>query len=156
KTSMAQGILRCARSVAFVAMSWLIAQPAMADSLNVAWDPNADSVSGYAVYVGVTSGTYTQRFDVGGATTFTYTSATAGQRYCFAAAAYSSVGESPKSSEVCGFSNRYPTLTNPGTQSSTVGQSVSLQLSGSDPDGQAVTYTATNLPAGLALGSSTG
>ncbi|HEY1308145.1 MAG TPA: putative Ig domain-containing protein [Vicinamibacterales bacterium] len=137
-------------------MGWLLTQPAFADSLNLAWDANTDPVSGYAVYVGVTSGTYTQRFDVGGATTFTFSGATAGQRYCFAVAAYSSVGESTKSGEVCGASNRYPALSNPGPQSATVGQSVSLQLVGSDPDGQAVTYSATNLPAGLTLSASTG
>jgi hypothetical protein len=57
---------------------------------------------------------------------------------------------------VCGYSNRFPTLTNPGNQSSAVGQSVSLQLQGSDPEGQPVSYTATGLPAGLSLMSSTG
>src|SRR5262249_7770548 len=115
---MTQGIVRVARSVSFVAMGWLLfAQPALADSLNLAWDANTQAVSGYAVYVGVTSGTYTQRFDVGGATTFVYSSATAGQRYCFAVTAYTGTAESPKSSEVCGFSNQYPVLTNPGTQS---------------------------------------
>jgi len=122
----------------------------------LAWDPNADTVSGYAVYVGVQSGTYTSRFDVGGATAFTYSSATGGQRYCFSVAAYTSAGESPKSSEVCGYSNRYPVLTNPGNQSSTVGQSLSLQLQGSDPDGQPVSYTASGLPAGISLMASTG
>jgi hypothetical protein len=138
------------------AFGLFVARPALADSLNLAWDPNADSVSGYAVYAGVQSGTYTQRFDVGGATSFAYSSATAGQFYCFAVAAYTPTGEGPKSGEVCGYSNRYPTLTNPGNQSSTVGQSVSLQLQGSDPDGQPVSYTATSLPAGLSLMASTG
>jgi hypothetical protein len=142
--------------VSVAAISLLVARPALADALNLAWDPNADTVSGYAVYVGVQSGTYTQRIDVGGATVFTYSSATAGQRYCFAVSAYTSVGEGAKSSEVCGYTNRYPTLTNPGNQSATVGQSVSLQLQGSDPDGQPVSYTATGLPAGLSLMSSTG
>ena len=153
---MTQGIRRYARSVCFVAIGWLFTQPAFADSLNLAWDANAQPVSGYAVYVGVTSGTYTQRFDVGGATTFTFSNATAGQRYCFAVTAYSSVGESAKSAEVCGATNQYPVLSNPGTQSATVGQSVSLQLVGSDPDGQPVTFSATNLPAGLTLSAGTG
>ncbi|HKE83962.1 MAG TPA: putative Ig domain-containing protein [Vicinamibacterales bacterium] len=137
-------------------MGWLFTQPAFADSLNLAWDANVEPVSGYAVYVGVTSGTYTQRFDVGGATSFTFSNATAGQRYCFAVTAYSSAGESAKSAEVCGAGNQYPVLSNPGTQSATVGQSTSLQLVGSDPDGQAVTFSATNLPAGLTLSASTG
>jgi len=138
------------------ALGVFVARPALADTLNVAWDPNAESVSGYAVYIGVQSGTYSQRFDVGGVTTFSYANATAGQNYCFAVAAYTGSGEGPKSGEVCGYSNRVPTLTNPGNQSSTVGQSVSLQLQGSDPDGLPVSYTATGLPAGLSLMSSTG
>jgi len=149
-------MLRCVRCVTVAAIGLFAARPALADSVNLAWDPNADTVSGYAVYVGTQSGTYSSRVDVGGATSFAYSSATAGTRYCFAVAAYTASGEGPKSSEVCGYSNRFPTLTNPGNQSSTVGQSVSLQLQGSDPDGQAVSYTATGLPAGLSLMSSTG
>src|SRR5262245_26453044 len=117
---MTQVLLRWARSVAVAAMTLLVASPAMADSLNLMWDSNAESVNGYAVYVGITSGSYTQRFDVGGSTTFTYSSATAGQRYCFAVAAYRSMGESPKSTEVCGYSNQVPTLASPGNQSSVV------------------------------------
>lgn len=149
-------MLLCVRCALVAALGVFVARPALADTLNVAWDPNADSVSGYAVYIGVQSGTYSQRFDVGGVTAFTYANATAGQRYCFAVAAYTGSGEGPKSGEVCGYSNRVPTLTNPGNQSSTVGQSVSLQLQGSDPDGLPVSYTATGLPAGLSLMSSTG
>ncbi|HEY7187871.1 MAG TPA: putative Ig domain-containing protein [Vicinamibacterales bacterium] len=149
-------MLRRVRCVSVVAIGLFVARPALADSVNLAWDPNADTVSGYAVYVGTQSGTYSSRVDVGGATNFTYASATAGQRYCFAVAAYTGTGEGPKSGEVCGYSNRFPTLTNPGNQSSTVGQSVSMQLQGSDPDGQPVSYTATGLPAGLSLGANTG
>jgi putative Ig domain-containing protein/fibronectin type III domain protein len=153
---MTAGMLRCVRCVSVVAIGLFAARPAHADSLNLAWDPNTDTVSGYAVYVGVQSGTYTSRFDVGGATAFTYSTATAGTQYCFTVAAYTTAGESAKSSEVCGYSNRYPVLTNPGNQSSTVGQPVSLQLQGSDPDGQPVTYTASGLPAGVSLMASTG
>jgi hypothetical protein len=57
---------------------------------------------------------------------------------------------------VCGYSDQPPTLANPGNQSSAIGQSVALQLVGSDPDGLPVTYSATGLPAGLTLGTSTG
>jgi putative Ig domain-containing protein/fibronectin type III domain protein len=153
---MTAGMLRCVRCVSIAAIGLFVGRPALADSLSLAWDPNIDPVSGYAVYVGVQSGTYGQRFDVGGATNFTYSTATAGQRYCFTVAAYTSTGEGPKSTEVCGYSNLFPTLANPGNQSSAVGQSVSLQLQGSDPEGQPVSYSATGLPAGLSLMSSTG
>ena len=53
-------------------------------------------------------------------------------------------------------SGRAPTLTLPASQSSTVNTSVSLKLSASDPDGQALRFTATGLPLGLALDAASG
>jgi hypothetical protein len=49
------------------------------------------------------------------------------------------------------------TVTNPGNQTGTVGTAVSLQVHASDSaSGQALTYGATGLPAGLSINSSTG
>jgi hypothetical protein len=49
------------------------------------------------------------------------------------------------------------TVTNPGSQTGTVGTAKSLQISASDSaSGQTLTYTATGLPAGLSINSSTG
>ena len=49
------------------------------------------------------------------------------------------------------------TVTNPGNQSGTVGAAASLQVHASDSaSGQALTYSATGLPAGLSINSSTG
>jgi hypothetical protein len=49
------------------------------------------------------------------------------------------------------------TVTNPGTQTSTVGTSVSVQIHATDSaSGQTLTYSATGLPAGLSINSSTG
>jgi serine protease len=48
------------------------------------------------------------------------------------------------------------TVTNPGNQTSTVGSSVSLQIKASDSGGATLTYSATGLPAGLSINSSTG
>ena len=123
----------------------------------VEWDPSSGQV-GYRVHVGVQSGSYTQHIDVGSATLFTFPTAVAGQRYCFAVSAYllSSLLEGPNSAEVCGYSNAPPTLANPGNRTSTVGQAASLQLVGSDPASQPLTYTATGLPPGLSLMASTG
>ena len=46
------------------------------------------------------------------------------------------------------------TVTNPGSQTGTVGTAVSLQISASDSaSGQTLTYSATGLPAGLSIGS---
>ena len=49
------------------------------------------------------------------------------------------------------------TVTNPGNQTSTVGTSVSLQIQASDSDpSQTLTYSATGLPTGLSINSSSG
>jgi hypothetical protein len=46
------------------------------------------------------------------------------------------------------------TVTNPGTQTTTVGTAVSLQITGTDSGGLSLTYSATGLPAGLSISSS--
>ncbi|MEU5885558.1 M4 family metallopeptidase [Streptomyces sp. NPDC047461] len=48
------------------------------------------------------------------------------------------------------------TVTNPGSQSSTVGTAVSLQISASSTNSGSLTYAATGLPAGLSISGSTG
>jgi len=52
--------------------------------------------------------------------------------------------------------NRPPTLAAVADQSSPAQQSASLALSGSDPDGDPLSYTATGLPPGLALDGASG
>src|SRR5262245_30682795 len=52
--------------------------------------------------------------------------------------------------------DRAPTLTNPGNQTSALGSSVSLQLNASDLDSDTLIYDATGLPSGLSVDSSTG
>ena len=47
-------------------------------------------------------------------------------------------------------------VTNPGSQSSTVGTAVSLQIHATDSAGAALTYSATGLPTGLSINSSSG
>jgi hypothetical protein len=147
------------RSVAVtLVLSLVSAGPLYASStLTLTWDPSVDTVSGYAVYAGVSPGVYTQRYEVGDVVWFTLEGVVPGQQYCFAVAAYKDgVGEGVKSAEVCGYSNQAPTLEPPGDQVSTVGYPVTLQLQGNDPDGQPVSYRTTGLPPGLILGESTG
>ncbi|MGR6970671.1 putative Ig domain-containing protein [Streptomyces cynarae] len=48
------------------------------------------------------------------------------------------------------------TVTNPGNQSTTTGSSVSLQIKATDSAGATLTYSATGLPTGLSINSSTG
>jgi hypothetical protein len=49
-----------------------------------------------------------------------------------------------------------PTITAVAAQNTAIGQSVSLQISATDPQGQTLTYSATGLPAGLTINSATG
>jgi hypothetical protein len=49
-----------------------------------------------------------------------------------------------------------PVVTSLGAQTGAAGQAASLQIQASDPQGDALTYSATGLPAGLAIGASTG
>ncbi|MGW1809228.1 putative Ig domain-containing protein, partial [Streptomyces sp. NPDC002078] len=48
------------------------------------------------------------------------------------------------------------TVTNPGSQSTTTGSAASLQIQASDSAGAALTYSASGLPTGLSINSSTG
>ncbi len=53
--------------------------------------------------------------------------------------------------------NQPPALTNPGSQSSAEGATISLQIVASDPDlGQTLAYSASNLPGGLTINATTG
>jgi hypothetical protein len=52
--------------------------------------------------------------------------------------------------------NKVPVLGNPGAQSGFVGTAVNLALTATDGDGDALTFSATGLPGGLVIGSSTG
>jgi hypothetical protein len=137
---------------------FVLARAASADTINLTWDQNPEpTVIGYKVHMGTQPGTYTQHIDVGPTTTWSFMSAVAGQKYCFVVTAYvAGPLEGPPSVEACGYSNWPPTLVNPGTQNSKVGQSASLQLVGSDPKGDVLTYSATGLPPGLTVMASTG
>ena len=80
-----------------------------------------------------------------------------GRRYYFAVKAYyPGPVLSEFSDEVTGSTNARPSLSNPGNQTHDVGQSVALQLQGSDPRGDPLTYSATGLPPGLLLTQSLG
>jgi YVTN family beta-propeller protein len=52
--------------------------------------------------------------------------------------------------------NHAPVLTNPGNQAGYTGTAVSLALEASDADGEALTFSATGLPTGLGIDTSTG
>jgi hypothetical protein len=52
--------------------------------------------------------------------------------------------------------NQSPSVTNPGNQQSAEGSQVSLQISATDPEADAMTYSATGLPPGLSIDQGTG
>ncbi len=155
-------VFRLRSTYVLIVVGWALvlgsASHAAADSITLEWDPDSSSLVGYRVHVGTASGAYTQHFDVGSTTQFTLPTATAGQRYCFSVSAYllASMLEGPSSTEVCGYSNAPPTLVNPGNRTSSVGQAVTLQLVGSDPASEPLTYSASALPPGITLMASTG
>jgi hypothetical protein len=96
----------------FVVLMALSALPAWAQgpSITLAWDPPLESVAGYRVYVGTRSGVYSESYDVGNSTLFTYDNATSGRRYYFAVAAYvTGPLEGPRSSSVNTVARATPT-----------------------------------------------
>lgn len=52
--------------------------------------------------------------------------------------------------------NNLPEVTDPGDQTNTIGDTVSLQIEASDADGDTLTYSAENLPDGLTIDSESG
>lgn len=136
-----------------VVVAWLVLAPfAYADSVTLLWDPSPDPVLGYIVHAGTQSGVYTVKYDVGNTTSAVFANAVPGQRYYFAVAAYTTNSAvSPLADEISWVSDPPPVLQNPGDQTSMVGESVALQLVGSDPGGQSVSYAATGLPPGVDL-----
>jgi hypothetical protein len=86
--------------------------------------------------------------------TLTYTSA--GVSSVMATVSDGSLSQSRTFSWTVTNTNRAPSLTQPANQTSPAGTAVSLALTASDPDGTAVTFTATGLPAGLAINAASG
>ena len=155
------GFVRHVVALMVVLGGLVCARPAAAETLTLQWDFNSEpEVTGYIVYVGLQSRSYSQSFDVGNANSFVFNGAP-GQRYYFAVVAYAGTVASDLSDEVSGETtassgNGAPLLVSPGNQTSIVGQAVSLQLAGSDPEGQPVTYSASGLPNGLTVGQLSG
>src|SRR5262245_58719956 len=73
-----------------------------AQSVTLQWNPSTDpSVTGYNIYYGAASRTYTNKIDVGNTTNATISGLVEGVTYYFAATAYNILGaESDYSAEV--------------------------------------------------------
>jgi hypothetical protein len=85
-----------------VVLAACIVPSEISHALTLAWDAVQDpSVAGYRLYYGVNSGVYTQKTDVGGATTASVSDLIGGLSYYFAVTAYDTNGyESGFSSEI--------------------------------------------------------
>lgn len=147
--------IRVLMLTALFAGSW-----SRADGAVATWDPNPDPVLGYILAYGTQPGVHTVQIDVGNVVTYQFFPPP-GQRYYVLVWAYNAAGHGSKSAEVLldltGVpTNQPPTLVQPANQSSVRGQSASLTLVGSDPEGAALTYSASGLPPGLSVNASTG
>lgn len=86
-------------------LSWCVAgfwAKSSAQNVTLAWNPSTDSsVTGYSLYYGGASGTYTNKTNTGSATNATVAGLMSGNTYFFAVTAYNSSGlESLPSAEV--------------------------------------------------------
>src|SRR5439155_21513959 len=86
----------------------------------------------------------------------TLSSTSAGTYRVTATASDSSLSNSQAFTWTVTHVNRAPTLTSPGAQTSAENTSIALQLVATDLDGDALTYSATGLPASLTLNPATG
>lgn len=86
------------------------AMPALAGTVNLAWDAPASGSppTGYEVHYGLSSGNYTVSVDTGTARTASIGGLADGQAYYFAALAYNSVGDSAYSNEVSAIPGSQP------------------------------------------------
>jgi hypothetical protein len=87
-----------------LALTFLLAQSALAAQIRLAWDPNTESdLAGYRVYFGTSSRNYGPPINVQNVTVYALTGLTKGQTYYVAVTAYDSSGnESGLSNEVSG------------------------------------------------------
>ena len=120
----------------------------------VASDPDGDTLSysatGLPPDLSVDAGTG----DITGTVSFT---AAAGSPYSVTASVSDGVlNASASFTWTVSDTNRPPVITSPGNQSTAEGTAITLALVASDPDGDTLSYNATELPAGLSLDAATG
>jgi putative Ig domain-containing protein/VCBS repeat protein len=136
-------------------LATVLALASTADAAVATWSANVESdVAGYKLSYGKQSGVHTVVIDVGKVTTYTF-NPPAGFRYYVVVQAYNTKGQlSDKSAEVVidvPATNLPPAVSQPANQTNTVNTNVSFTFSASDPEGKALTFSATGLPPGLAI-----
>jgi hypothetical protein len=140
---------------------WLVTAGPL-EAATLSWDRNPEpTVTGYRISYGTQPGARSTTLDVGNVITYAL-NPPSGQQYFIVVQAFDGTTYGPESNEVVldlritPPPNQPPTLNQPPNQSGFVGSAASLALSGSDPENSPLTYSATGLPAGLTLNSSTG
>lgn len=153
--------IKCAiaRRVA-LALAAILSTVCAADAAVATWDANTEpDVAGYRLSYGTQPGIHTTSIDVGKVTTYQF-NPPAGARYYVVVQAYNTAGMlSAKSAEVTidvPLANRAPSLTQPANQTSVLNATVSLPLTASDPDGGALSFSASGLPPGISINSQSG
>jgi hypothetical protein len=133
-----------------MALIWTItcAQAALEiGSVTLAWDPNTESdVSGYRIYYNSPAHTYTQVLDVGNVTTATVIGLVVGEVYSFHATCYNLAGlESDPSNSVeylvpSTVPENQPPIAHTLTLVTDQNIPLDFTLTGSDPDGDNITF----------------
>ena len=126
--------------------------------VNLTWNASSDNVAvaGYRVFRNGTAAATTAT------TSYADSGLAANTLYTYTVSAYDGAtprNESAQSTAANATTlpaNVVPVLTNPGNQSGTVGTAVSLQVVGTDADGDTLTYSAAGLPSGLAIEARSG
>ncbi len=138
-----------------------------AKTANLSWEASPSEVLGYKVYYKAGSddlsregGAGTIVVDVGDVLTYSFSGLDPVLDYYFAVTAYDAAGqESDFSNQVHSPAeiavNNPPVLEPIGAQSLAAGDNFNLIISASDPDGDALLFSATNLPAGSVFAPST-
>jgi hypothetical protein len=130
--------------------------------VNLAWTDNSFSETGFRVErandAGFTTGVVLIGDAPANATTISDTTVVAGNTYFYRVTVHSANGDGGPSNilSVAVPVNNPPVITNPGNQSTIVGQPASLQIAAFDPDGNTITFSATGLPAGLTIDPNSG
>ena len=115
------------------------------------WDPVIHpDLAGYKIYWGNSSRNYNVSTDVGNQTSCTIRDLIDNETYYFAATAYSIYGEESDFSNEVSYSsvNNSPVLHPIGTKSIVEGQLLQFTVMATDPDGDTLTYSVSNLPTG--------
>lgn len=130
--------------------------------VDLAWTDNSFSETGFRVERANDAAFTTGVALIGDApantTTISDTTVVGGNTYFYRVTVHSANGDGGPSNilSVAVPLNNPPVLTNPGNQSTVVGQPASLQIAAFDPDGNTITFSATGLPAGLAIDPNSG